>query len=327
MNSLTKNTTNTNPVYKISNKENKDKILKTCHALSSKERILILELIQEKPMTIKELSLALNMPISSVTLHTNILQEANLISIEYKPNKKGNIKLCSRAINSFEVIFENIDNNNNLRELVYEMPIGNFSNVDIEPPCGLAGIKSGLGNYDHVSSFYLPEKKDAELLWFSSGHITYLFPNQLNESNVIESLEFSLEICSETYYSRNDWPSDITFYINGIELLTWTSPGDFGGRRGKYSPEYWFINSTQYGILKTIKINLNGIYLDDILVNEKINLNTLEIQKYPYIEFKIGVKENAIHRGGINLFGKNFGDYPQAIVMKIYTQNIKAYKE
>jgi predicted transcriptional regulator len=35
------------------------------------------------------------------------------------------------------------------------------------------------------------------------------------------------------------------------------------------------------------------------------------------IKLTIGIKEDAVHKGGINIFGKNFGDYPQSIVMTI----------
>jgi len=32
---------------------------------------------------------------------------------------------------------------------------------------------------------------------------------------------------------------------------------------------------------------------------------------------KIGIKEDAAHKGGINIFGDGFGDYPQDIVLKL----------
>ena len=35
------------------------------------------------------------------------------------------------------------------------------------------------------------------------------------------------------------------------------------------------------------------------------------------VKFTIGIKQDAVHRGGLNLFGKNFGDYQQAIIMTI----------
>ena len=47
-------------------------------------------------------------------------------------------------------------------------------------------------------------------------------------------------------------------------------------------------------------------------------LRTLLAEDSNYISLKIGVKKDAQYCGGMNLFGSGFGDYPQAIVMKIY---------
>ena len=67
-----------NPIYNISDAASAEELYKTCHALGSKERIAILNLIQTRPMTIKELSQILNLPVSSITLHTNILNGCRL---------------------------------------------------------------------------------------------------------------------------------------------------------------------------------------------------------------------------------------------------------
>ena len=312
-----------NPIYNISDAASAEELYKTCHALASKERIAILNLIQTRPMTIKELSQILNLPVSSITLHTNILNEGNLINIEYKPNKKGLVKLCSRAVNTILILIDNVENNEELIEQNYEMPIGNFTDINIKSPCGIAGKYSGIGEYDEISTFYLPNRHKAELLWFSDGDITYKFPNTIKDPSNVNSIEFSLEICSETLYSRNDWPSDITFWINDKEITTWTSPGDFGGRRGKYTPDYWFINSTQYGILKNIKIDKNGIYIDNTLISNNLTLDDINLMNSNSIDFKIGIKPDAVHKGGINIFGKNFGDHDQAIIMKVVSKKNK----
>lgn len=309
---------NKNPVYKISNSGKIDELVSIFRALSIKERILILKLIQNKPMTIKELAEQLDLPISSVTQHTNVLNEAHLIYIEYKPNQKGFVKLCSKTLNSMTIYFDDWVADDTHEELIYEMPIGNFSDINIVAPCGMTGIHSPIGDFDVISSFYHPNRHKAELLWFSAGNITYRFPT-IEPNKKFQSLTFSLEICSETLYSRNDWPSDITFWVNNIELLTWTSPGDFGGRRGKFTPDYWFINSTQYGLLKNIKIDERGVYLDDILINSKHNIYNINLDNESFIEFKIGIKPDATHVGGLNIFGKNFGDHKQSIVLKITT--------
>ena len=37
----------------------------------------------------------------------------------------------------------------------------------------------------------------------------------------------------------------------------------------------------------------------------------------PYISVRIGIKEDAAHIGGVNIFGSSFGDFPQDILMRI----------
>mgnify|MGYP000435691003 FL=1 len=116
---------------------------------------------------------------------------------------------------------------------------------------------------------------------------------------------------------NNNWPSDITVYINDVEVTTFTSPGDFGGRRGRYTPEHWPVTSTQFGILKTISINAEGVFVDKTLVNSHIAVGGLKLDAGNAIKLTIGIKADAVHRGGLNLFGKNFGDYNQSIIMTI----------
>ena len=105
--------------------------------------------------------------------------------------------------------------------------------------------------------------------------------------------------------------------VNGVELLTFTSPGDFGGRRGKYTPAYWPVTSTQFGLLKKITVNGDGVFMDNVLINGKVSFADLGLCEKNAIEFEIGIKEDAEHKGGLNLFGKSFGDFPQSIVMTV----------
>ena len=178
------------------------------------------------------------------------------------------------------------------------------------------GKDGRLGEDDNPRSFFRPERNQAEQLWFDRGYISYNFPSP-EEKGSFSSIEFSFEICSETVYYNNNWPSDITVYINDVEVLTFTSPGDFGGRRGKLTPEYWAITSTQFGLLKKIVVNTEGVFLDNKMVSKKLTFDDLKLFDGTSIKLTIGIKDDAVHKGGINIFGKNFGDYPQAIIMKM----------
>lgn len=125
-----------------------------------------------------------------------------------------------------------------------------------------------------------------------------------------------MELCSEAPGYDHNWPSDITIWINDIEIGTWTSPGDFGDRRGMLNPHWLPDNHTQYGLLKTWKVDNGGSFLDDVEIS-KVKLDELNLHMNKLISLRIGIKQNAKHIGGINIFGKQFGDYNQDIIMRI----------
>jgi len=74
-----------------------------------------------------------------------------------------------------------------------------------------------------------------------------------------------------------DWPSDITVWINGVEIGSWTNPADFGGERGILTPEWANIDSSQYGLLKVWRVDnigtfINGIEVSSVCVSQLISL-------------------------------------------------------
>ena len=51
-----------------------------------------------------------------------------------------------------------------------------------------------------------------------------------------------------------------------------------------------------------------------------VRLSDLSVEKQDFIRFRLGIKEDARHIGGINLFGEKFGDYPRNLTMTIRYQ-------
>lgn len=305
-----------NIVLSLSDKNNEKIICKISHALSVPERVQILRSLLNASKSVSDLENELNIPASSIARHINILADAQLIFIHYQPGIKGHAKYCSQAILGYTVSLNSPQAEEKKPLYSLELPIGLFSHCHIETPCGMVGKDDKIAPFDCPNNFFVPERIKAECLWFDRGFISYNFPTpQLEESPT--EISFSFEICSETVYYNNNWPSDITVYINKKEVVTFTSPGDFGGRRGKYTPEYWPVTSTQFGLLKKITVDKTGGYEDNQLINKHITLDDLQLMNGSAIQLTIGIKEDAVHKGGINLFGKNFGDYPQAIVMTI----------
>ena len=307
-----------NPTIHLDDDVESKYIERIAYALSSPERIAIMRHLAYSNKSLSALSSELNIPITTVTRHVNALAEAGLIVLNYQPGIKGHAKYCAHAITSFTISLasEKPQNTEN-KSYSIEMPIGMFAHCHISAPCGLLGIDKPLIKYDDPKLFFTPERHMAELLWFNVGHISYNFPTEPLYHHKCSSISFSFEVCSETEYYNERWPSDLSIFINNVEVLTTTLPGDFGGRRGNYSPEYWTTNSTQYGILKTIKVNQKGVYEDNSLVRTDIKFDDLDLYTGNTVSLRLEIKKDAVHQGGINIFGKNFGDYNQAIIMTV----------
>lgn len=301
----------------VASEHDHDMIVKISRALSVLDRVRILKSLLLRPKNLSDLSAELDIPVSSVSRHIDALNEAQLIFVNYQPGPKGHTKYCSQMVMSYTVSLDAPRmRESQATEFVMEMPVGLYSHCHIKAPCGMTGKDGNLGAFDDPSTFFLPERVNAECIWFDSGFISYNFPKS-SDGRDISEITFSFEICSETVYYNNNWPSDITVSVNDVEITTFTSPGDFGGRRGHYTPEYWPVTSTQFGILKTISVNADGLFIDKTLVNSHITVSDLKLAVGNAIKLTIGIKEDAVHRGGLNLFGKNFGDYQQSIIMII----------
>lgn len=304
----------------VANKAHHDNLYKLGVALSSHDRLNILEQLLHFPKNISTLSNELAIPVSSVSRHVEILADAGLINVYYQPGLKGRRKYSAQHIQEYIVslaVFDPQPKEKTRKEYSIELPVGLFSHCHIQEPCGMLSKTKPIGIFDCPDVFFSPERVQAEILWFSSGFISYNFPTTHLRSHKCSEISFSFEICSEVQYFNTNWPSDITVYINDIEIITFTSPGDFGGRRGKYTPKFWPVSSTQYGLLKKITVNERGVFLDNLFLDDKIKFEDLKLLNGYAIKLTIGVKEDAVHRGGINLFGKNFGDHPQAIIMTV----------
>lgn len=119
------------------------------------------------------------------------------------------------------------------------MPIGNFSDCSINRNYGIVNEYSSIGPFDNQAIFYYPNRTSAQLNQFKSGYLEYKFPLDVLQYGQVTTLEFSFECCSEAPSYKINWPSDISLSVNNQELHTFTSPGDFGERKGKLNPLWW----------------------------------------------------------------------------------------
>jgi predicted transcriptional regulator len=289
-----------------------EKVLK---ALASDKRIAILRYLSRRVSSVNELAEAIDMPASTATMHINILEEAGLVHTELKPASRGLQKVCSRTYDRVEIVLPNLDPESRENTLDITMPIGAYVDCLAAPTCGLVSEQAIIGELDDPANFYHPDRIYAQLLWFRHGYVEYRFPNRMAGHVILDSLQISLELCSEAPNANADWPSNISMWLNGVEIGTWTCPGDFGGQRGALTPQWWDEWNTQYGLLKMWRVNRDGSYIDGVRISD-VTIDDLDILGHNYITLRIGVKDEGIP-GGVNIFGARFGNYPQDILMRL----------
>ncbi|WP_099159516.1 ArsR/SmtB family transcription factor [Virgibacillus ndiopensis] len=297
-----------------------DEALEVCKAMGNKHRMSILRLLSERPHNVNELSKKLGLPFSTTAVNVQKLEDANLITTELIPGR-GTQKINKSSFDQIIVDIGPHENSRNDQIVTYDMPIGGYSDCTIEPSCGIVSEHDYIGVQDDPSSFFELDRNKAQLAFFRMGSLEYRFPNSNANGKNIEQLEFSAEICSEAPLHKLNWPSDITVWVNEVEIGTWTSPSDFGGERGFLTPDWWLTNHTQYGLLKNWKINKEGFFIEGVKQEGTKTIKDLTIEKKPYISFKIGIKEDAVNKGGLNLFGHKFGNHEQGIIMKLQYKN------
>ena len=76
-------------------------------------------------------------------------------------------------------------------------------------------------------------------------------------------------------------------------------------------------NASQFGLLYTLELTNVGTILNRVRQNEK-DIDSYGIDKQTNaIKIRIGNKDDAVNRRGLNLYGKRFGDYEQDLVLSL----------
>ena len=302
-------------VLNISLKE-KDRADIFFKALSNRKRRDILSLLDKKgPLSIVSIAFYLDLPISTVSEDVSMLLKTGLISVIKKDSVRGQSKIVSRQYEQVNINL--VDDNvalSNENEVI-ETPIGAYQSFHVNKLCGMLSENGYIGPRDDTNCFYESNRFEAQLIWFDYGYLEYKIPFKTNKTDLIDSLSFTLELCSETPKYNEKWPSDIFFEVNNQDMGYFISPGDFGERRGRYTPNWWN-DATSYGILKNLTINSEGCFIDGVKTSD-VTIEDLHLGDSKVITFRVGVKEDAKNRGGMNIFGNKFGDYPQHIVLII----------
>ncbi len=293
-----------------------DEAEKVIKALSAPMRIEIMKLIYHTPnLSMNDLAQTLGLTNSAISMHVGKLADAGLVHIQNTSGRRGTMKLISPSHD--RLIIDMVPAAETTQYYQDDIKIGYFTACSVTPTCGLSTHEKLIGSLDDVKAFTFPEHFDAEILWFSSGYLEYGLPNHLLPCQKLKELHISFEISSECPGFNENYPSDIHFSLNNQALGVWTSPGDYGDRRGYISPSWWPASLNQYGLLKTLSINQKGAFMDDQKLSET-TIDSLKLNYSSQLTFRIEVPRGAKNCGGCTLFGEQFGDYNQAIRVKAF---------
>lgn len=283
-------------------------------ALSSEIRIQILELLaKNQSLNLNDLANRLNLSNGAITMHIKKLEESGLIEIHTTGGKHGIQKICYLNKDTLMVDLRSKDINN-LYEV--EIRVGHYSDYQAIPTCGLATKDSIIGDFDDPRYFADPERINSEIIWLTEGFLEYRIPNYLKSNQSFREIQFSLELGSEAPGHCDNYPSDIFFYVNGIEIGSWTSPGDFGDKRGTFNPEWWPPHLNQYGMLKLIRINKEGSFIDGCRISD-VGLDQIQLDYKSEITFRMAVNEQSVNKRGLTIYGKHFGNYSQDLLARV----------
>lgn len=292
-----------------------DEGLEIFKALGSDIRIEIIKILLENHgMNMNELASRLKITNGALTNHIKKLEDCGLVTISNECAGHGNQKKCSVFLDKILIDIETPEDYRNIYQT--SLKVGHFSDYDVYPTCGLSSPTALIGEVDDTRYFAHPGRYEADILWFTRGYVEYVVPNFIPFGQKIDQITISLEISSEAPGVNDIWPSDISFLLNDQKIASWISPGDFGNVRGIFTPDWWYPNWNQYGLLKILVINKSGTYIDGLQVSG-VSINDFKFDYRSTIKFKLEVEKDAEHIGGLTIFGKSFGNYNQDIDVRI----------
>ncbi|MDO4283914.1 MAG: winged helix-turn-helix transcriptional regulator [Eubacteriales bacterium] len=293
-----------------------DEALPVFSALGSKLRVeLVKILLEDGPMNMNELAARLQITNGALTSHIKKLEACGIVTIDGDAGAHGNEKVCSVRLDGLLVEWKTA----RMQEqnvCSAEVRVGHYTDYEISPTCGLASSSSLIGEVDDPRYFAHDDRYQADLLWLTKGYVEYILPNFVPAAGRIEQIAVTAELGSESPGHNNDWPSDIHFSLNHVPLGVWTSPGDFGDVRGALTPDWWYPNWNQYGLLKSVVINREGTFIDGLRISDT-NTAELALTGRSVLRFRFEVPEDAAHVGGLTIYGRSFGNYAQDIGVRI----------
>lgn len=297
--------------------ENLDDSLPFFKAMSSTIRIQILKILaSEKEINLNELARRIGVTNGAITPHIRLLEETGIIDTKTMVAKHGTQKICSLRVEKYVIHIGHVEREYNQNSFSVELPPGHYVDYDVTPTCGIATAERIIGVYDMPIYFSDTEHFQAQIVWFTTGFVEYEIPNYLPEQATLKEILFQAELGSEAVAFNNDYKSDIHFYINGLFIGIWQSPGDFGGVKGFYNPDWWVPSMNQYGILMEFRVNKEGTFIEGNKYSD-LTVDQLNIRPGSRIRMRLAVPEGLPDSRGLTIYGRGFGNYNSGMMIRL----------
>ena len=197
-----------------------DQSVAVVRGLGSPVRIRILKLLQQRgPMNVNEIAEALGLPQSTIATNVQVLEDCELIKTQLVKATRGQQKICSARYGEIVIRLDAEPPERRDDIIDVAMPLGLYTSCSVSAPCGLCSVDGIIGVLDVPDLFLDPRRMQAALLWFGRGYVEYKFPNNAKILNSqIEAIQFSMELSSEVPGTNENWPSDITLWVNNVRI-------------------------------------------------------------------------------------------------------------
>lgn len=292
-----------------------DNGLELFKTLGSDVRIDIIKLLlKNKDMNLNELAARLNITNGALTSHIKKLEDCGIIKITNEATGHGNEKHCQVCLDKVLIDIAGAE----LPSDIYEanVLVGQYSDYQVEPCCGLATQEGFLGELDNIRYFSHPDRMLTNLLWFQKGFVEYLLPNFIPTAHVINEITIQVELAPIVTSCDASLASEVEFYLNQISIGKFTLAGDIGKDSGIYTPNWFDYSWKQHGVLKQISIKKDGTFIDGIKLSD-VTIDSFELDYSSILKFKVAVASDSKYLSGITLYGKGFGNYNHDIRVQI----------
>jgi predicted transcriptional regulator len=308
-------------------------VTRVVKALSNDIRIRILQMLSDSDMNVQQIAARLTLSKTAVLTHLNILEESGFVKSQYLSGSVGNQRICSCVYE--KLVFDFIPGKYDDEGVYYEseIPVGNFFDFEAYAPCGLATQHNIIKKWDDPSVMCDVQRVSADLVWTAFGYYEYKLPvSPLFADKKVTGIDIELEISAHPLVSKHkmvslppymtseritDGVSDVTFWLNGVELGTQTIEAGLDAEKSVYTPTWWRTQPC-HGVWVKVVVNQKGVFLGGRKVSGTTYLDVCRDD--PFISFRVGIKEDAAHTSGIMIFGKNFGRYDKQIIVKTFIE-------